>query len=106
MSLRLDGVEVADEALVSIVRGAVASVDGARLDRPSRISRVLPGRRGAVDWRVEGGALAVGVDLAVAYGVVLPDVARRVRRQVADDVSGMTGMPVRSVDVTVTGLDS
>jgi uncharacterized alkaline shock family protein YloU len=105
MSLRLDGAVVADEALVSMVRGAVASVEGARLDRPSRIARVLPGRRGAVDWRVERGALALGVDLAVTYGAVLPDVARRVRRQVADDVSAMTGMSVRCVDVTVTGLD-
>ena len=30
----------------TIVRGAVASVSGARLDAPGRVSRVLPGRRG------------------------------------------------------------
>ena len=51
MSVRLGGATVADEAIVSMVRGAVAGVPGARLDPPGRVSRVLPGRRGPVEWR-------------------------------------------------------
>ena len=106
MSVRLESATVADEALVSMVRGAVAAVDGVRLDRPSRIARVLPGRRGAVEWQLEGGgAISFDVDISVTYGTVLPDVARRVRESVAGAVSGMTGLRVSAVDVTVTTLD-
>ena len=105
MSVRLPGATVADEALVSIVRGAVSQVEGARLDRPSRIARVLPGRRGAVEWQVEGDGIRFDVDVAATYGPVLPDLARRVRTSVAAAVESMTGLPVRVVDVTVTSLD-
>jgi uncharacterized alkaline shock family protein YloU len=105
VSVRLEAATVADEALVSMVRGAVAAVEGARLDRPSRIARVLPGRRGAVEWQLDGGAISFDVDVSVTYGAVLPDVARRVRESVAGAVSGMTGLRVSAVDVTVTTLD-
>jgi len=106
MSLRLPGALVSDEAVVSMVRGAVSSIEGARLDRPGRIARVLPGRGDAVEWRLEHGALLLDLDVAVAYGSVLPDIARRVREQVAADVGSMTGLRVVAVDVTVTGLDA
>jgi uncharacterized alkaline shock family protein YloU len=105
MSLKLPGAVLADEAVVSIVRGAVASVEGARLDRPGRIARVLPGRGDAVAWRLDRGALVLDLDVAVAYGSVLPDVARQVRERVAAEVGAMTGLRIRAVDVTVTGLD-
>ena len=105
MSVRLGRVLVSDEALVSIVRGAVSSVEGARLDRPSRIARVLPGRRGAVEWQLEGDAVTFDVDVAAGFGTVLPEMARRVRTSVAASVEAMTGLRVRGVDVTVTGLD-
>ena len=60
MPLRLGTATVADEALETIVRGAVASVSGARLDAPGRVARVLPGRRGPVADRSQTGARAGG----------------------------------------------
>ncbi len=51
-------------------------------------------------WRVR-----LDVDLAVGYGTVIPTAAEGVRRRVAEAVTQMTGLEVRSVDVTVTGLD-
>ena len=53
MSVQLANATIADEALVSIVRGAVGRVEGVRLDQPGRVSRVLPGRRGAVSWELD-----------------------------------------------------
>ncbi|MFI5048662.1 MAG: Asp23/Gls24 family envelope stress response protein, partial [Gaiellales bacterium] len=88
-----------------IVRGAVATIEGARLDRPSRIARVLPGRRGAVEWRTDGDGIRFDVDVAVVYGLPLPGTAERVRGSVASAIGSMTGLHVRAVDVTVTGLD-
>ena len=75
MSVRLGTTTVADEAIVSIVRGAVAGVPGARLDLPGRVSRVLP------------------------------RIAESVRDAVSEHVAGMTGLQVRVVDVTVTAID-
>ena len=62
MSVRLGGATVADEAIVSIVRGAVAGVPGARLDLPGRVSRVIPGRRGPVEWTVKGRTIEIQGD--------------------------------------------
>ncbi len=103
--IRIGAAQVADEAIDSIVRGAVSQVPGARLESPGRVSRVLPGRRGPVEWSVTGGAAALAVEVVAGYGVVLPDVAAAVRGAIADAVTGMTGLQVRSVDVTVTGID-
>jgi uncharacterized alkaline shock family protein YloU len=105
MSVRLEGALIADEALVAIVRGAVSHVEGVRLDRPGRVSRVLPGRRDAVSWELGDGGAAFDVDVAAAYGVALPRAAADVRREVATAVFAMTGLRVRSVDVTVTGVE-
>jgi uncharacterized alkaline shock family protein YloU len=105
VSVRLDNAVLADEAIVSIVRGAIAQVDGVRLDRPGRVSRVLPGRRDAVSWEMGERGATFDVDVAAGYGVVLPRAAAEVRRCVAEAVATMTGIAVASVDVTVTGVE-
>ena len=99
--VRFGDVGVSDDALLAIVRGAVGGVDGASLDTPGRVARVLPGRRGPVEWRVEGRSIRVSVDVTAAYGRVLPDVARAVQAAIADAIATMTGLAVRAVDVTV-----
>jgi uncharacterized alkaline shock family protein YloU len=105
VSVRLEGAVISDEALVSIVRGAVSQVAGVRLDRPGRVSRVLPGRRDAVSWELGESGAAFDVDVAAGYGVPLPRAAADVRREVSTAVFAMTGLRVRSVDVTVTGVE-
>ncbi len=84
----------------------MARVEGARLDSPGRVSRVLPGRRGPVEWTLTGRVVAFDVDVAAS---LRPGAARIGRRRCASawptHVGVMTGLQVRSVDVTVTGLD-
>jgi len=87
-------VSVTEAALGQIVAQAVESVEGARLRK---------GRRRLV-LEVEGGHARAEIELAVAYGHVLPDVARRVQRQVADALGTMCGVVVDSVDVSVEEL--
>jgi len=103
--VRLGAAAVADDALHSIVRGAVATVRGARLEQGGRVSRVIPGRRQGVGWRVDGGAIRVEVDVAAAYGEPLPALARGVQRAISDALTAMTGLDVRAVDVTVAAVD-
>ena len=96
---------VADDALLAIVEGAVAQIDGARIDRPGRVTRVLPGRRGGIEWQRDGGSLRIQVDVVARYGRVLPDLADEVKRAVAAAVAGMTGLEVRAVDVHISGVE-
>jgi len=102
--IRVGQATVSDQAVVAIVRGAVELVPGARLDTPGRVSRVLPGRRGPVEWAVSDDAASFDVDIVAVHGSVLPELGARVRESVAEHVGRMTGLQVRTVDVTVTGV--
>jgi len=88
-------VSLSDGALAQIVTQAVESVEGARLRRGRR--------RAAVE--IAAGHAHAELELAVAYGQVLPDVARAVQERVTDALAGMCGVVVDAVDVSVEELD-
>ncbi|HKT45397.1 MAG TPA: Asp23/Gls24 family envelope stress response protein [Gaiellaceae bacterium] len=89
------GVRVTDGALTQIVVRAAEAVDGARVRRPRRKVAVA----------IEGGRARVELELAVAYGKVLPDVARGVQSEVADALARMCDVAVDAVDVSVEELE-
>jgi len=86
-------VTITDAALHQIVVQAVESVDGARL------------RRRHTEIAIEPTGARVQLELAIAFGRVLPDVARSVQEQVASALGTMCGVTVTSVDVSVEELD-
>jgi uncharacterized alkaline shock family protein YloU len=88
-------VRVSETALTEIVRRAVASVDGARLRK---------GRR-RLGVELEGGRARAELQLAVAYGRVLPEVSAAVQERVADALALMCDVEVEAVHVTVEELD-
>jgi uncharacterized alkaline shock family protein YloU len=95
--LQTDGgsVRVSEAALTEIVRRAVSSVDGARLRK---------GRR-RLGVELDDGRARAELQLAVAYGHVLPDVAAAVQERVAEVLERMCEVEVESVHVTVEELD-
>jgi uncharacterized alkaline shock family protein YloU len=54
---------------------------------------------------LDGRRARVELELAVAYGKVLPDVAQDVQVRVTDSLTQMCGVEVAAVDVTVEELD-
>jgi uncharacterized alkaline shock family protein YloU len=88
-------VRVSEAALTEIVRRAVSSVGGARL-RKGR-------RRLGVD--LEDGRARAELQLAIAYGCVLPEVSAAVQERVADALARMFDVQVEAVHVTVEELD-
>ena len=86
---------VSEAALNEVVRRVVESVDGVRL-RKGR-------RRLGVEF--EGGRARAELQLAVAYGRVLPEVCGLVQERVADALGRMFDVEVDSVDVTVEQLE-
>jgi len=88
------GVRVTDAALTQIVVQAAQAVDGARVRRPRR----------HLDVALADGEARVSLELAVAYGRVLPEVARDVQQRVADALGTMCAVTVIAVDVSVEEL--
>ncbi|MGH2971905.1 MAG: Asp23/Gls24 family envelope stress response protein [Gaiellaceae bacterium] len=86
--------KVTDGALTQIVVRAAEAVEGARVRRPRRKVAVA----------IENGRARVDLELAVAYGKVLPDVAQHVQREVADALTQMCDVTVDAVDVSVEEL--
>jgi uncharacterized alkaline shock family protein YloU len=103
MSVRLDGdggsVTISDAVLSEIVLQAVEVVDGARVRRALR----LPRRH--LEVEVEGGRARVELELAVRYGIVLPEAARDVQARVADALATMVDLDVEAVDVSIEELE-
>ncbi|HEY2541932.1 MAG TPA: Asp23/Gls24 family envelope stress response protein [Gaiellaceae bacterium] len=89
------GVKVTDGALTQMVVRAAEAVDGVRVRRPRR----------KVEVTIDDGHARVDLELAVAYGKVLPDVARDVQREVADAIARMCAVSVDAVDVSVEELE-
>ena len=88
-------VRLSEVALTEIVRQAVASVDGARLRK---------GRR-RLGVELQDGRARAELQLAVAYGRVLPEVAGAVQERVADALVRMCDVEVEAVHVIVEELD-
>ena len=88
-------VRVSEAALTEIVRRAVSSVDGARLCK---------GRR-RLGLELQDGRARAELQLAVAYGRVLPEVSAAVQERVADALACMCDVEVEAVDVTVEELE-
>jgi uncharacterized alkaline shock family protein YloU len=84
-------VVVSAGALAKIVVRAAESVDGVRVRRARRRLAVA----------LDAGRARVELELAVRFGVVLPDAALSVQREVADALSTMCGVEVEAVDVAV-----
>jgi uncharacterized alkaline shock family protein YloU len=88
-------IEVTPGALAQIVQQAAESVEGARVRRP---------RRG-LDVRVDDGHVRVELELAVRFGIVLPDLARDVQARVAEALGTMVALEVEAVDVSIEELE-
>jgi uncharacterized alkaline shock family protein YloU len=88
-------ITVTDAVLASIVVQSAESVEGARVRRARR----------KVDIELDGKRARGELELAVAYGKVLPALANDVQLRVTDALTQMCGLDVSAVDVTVEELE-
>jgi len=95
--MRTEGgtITVTDGTLTQIIVQAAEGVEGARVRRTRR----------KLTLEIEDARARVELELAVAYGRVLPDVAHEVQTQVSAALARMCGLDVHAVDVTVEELD-
>jgi uncharacterized alkaline shock family protein YloU len=105
---------IADEVVAKIAGMAAREISGVH-DFGTGAARTLgaiKGRLGAEDGITRGISVEVGelqaaadVDLVVEYGVVIPDLASAVRRNVIDAVEHMCGLEVTEVNVAVEDVN-
>ncbi|MEX2212256.1 MAG: Asp23/Gls24 family envelope stress response protein [Gaiellaceae bacterium] len=81
-------VTISPDVVVRVVQRSAEQVDGVKVQR--RGVEVDPGR--------------VSIELAVRYGLVLPEVAHDVQQRVVESLRAMCGLDVE-VDVTVEELN-
>ena len=105
---------VNDEVFADIALAALQKVDDViRQERKgtfSGLSRLLTGKFASrinvekSDAEDAPGTVSFDLRLVVSYGVVIPDVALKVREAVIKDVTTLTGYKVDRVDITVEKL--
>ena len=88
------GIRVTESALTQIVVRSAEQVEGVRVRRPRR----------HLDVQIGDGSARVALELAVAYGRVLPDAAREVQERVAAALGTMCEVTVTGVDVSIEEL--
>lgn len=99
--------EIAQDVLFGIAQLALDRVDGIRsVAPPTRVGEILGGRRAkGIQIQRDGSDLTVDLIVAVDYGAEIPVVARQAQREIREAVASMTGLVVRSVNVTVDSID-
>ena len=105
-------VEVHNDVLTCIVEHEAVRVDGVagfaqrHGDRlPRRLSIAGGSRRGAKVRVDENGRIFIDLHVLVRYGVVIPEVARRVQESVMEALRTMTQASVAEINVHVDGID-
>ena len=88
-------ITITPAALTQVVVAAAEQVEGARVRRP---------RRG-LDITVDDDRATVGLELALRYGVVVPQAAQDVQRHVATAIARFCAVDAVTVDVSVEELD-
>ena len=103
-------IKIHDNVLAALVSRAVMSVEGISRLAGSSIIDNLAGMVGSHSRAIEiikeaDGNLRIVVKVNVYFGMVIPEVAVAVQRQVIEQVESAAGVSVSAVDVVVQQLD-
>lgn len=98
-------INIAEDVVAAIVMDAVKEIEGVG----TMSAQGTPEGRGkkavrGVRVEKEGDGISVDVNLMARYGFAIPEVAKKVQENVTNAVGGMTGFPVKEVNVHVGGI--
>ncbi len=99
--------DISQDVLYGIAQLALEQVQGlVPASPPARMGELLTGRRTkGIALERAGDELTINLNVHVRYGLEIPKVAAAAQRSVREAVASMTGMSVRSVNVTVEKID-
>lgn len=98
-------INIAEDVVAAIVADAIREIEGVGA-MSQNVTEQLSGKKAVRGVRVEeeGEAVVIDLYLMVRYGYAIPEVARKVQESVSGAVGGMTGFPVKVVNVHVGGI--
>ena len=98
-------IHIAEDVVAAIVADAVKEIEGVGA-MSQNVAEQLSGKKAVRGVRVEkvDDAIAIDLYLMARYGYAIPEVAQQVQAKVSDAVGGMTGFPVKEVNVHVGGI--
>jgi uncharacterized alkaline shock family protein YloU len=113
MEMNIPGVTtIADGVVASIVGTAVQEIEGVHALGASSIRRTVIERLGRAERRTRGVDLQVGskeavidLDLRLIYGFNIPQLAAKVRQNIADKLLKLCGLVTKEVNINVVGLE-
>ena len=106
-------INISEEVIAAIAVGAVREVEGVSgmmTNLGGSVSDLLNNKKNAqkgaksVKIDMTGAALVLEMDLTVAYGHPIPEVAENAQKAVIAAVEAMTGCDVESVNIHVGGI--
>jgi uncharacterized alkaline shock family protein YloU len=69
------------------------------------VGEILAGKRlKGINVTRDPAGVTVDISVNIDYGLVIPDLAKKVQRVVAENVEVMTGLSVKAVNVTVQSV--
>lgn len=98
-------VNIAEDVISAIVVDSVKDVEGVGCISQNTGEQVS-GKKAVRGVRVDkvDDAIVIDLFLMVRYGFAIPEVAHKVQETVTNAVGGMTGFPVKEVNVHVGGI--
>lgn len=97
-------VKIAEDVIVKIAQTSACEVEGvAKIYPRLNGSRGIKNNKGVILVAAEDG-LDITVQIAVLRNYKIIDVSQKVQEHVAESVNTMTGIDIKSVNVTVTGI--
>ena len=98
-------INIAEDVVAAIVADAVKEIEGVGA-MSQNVTEQLSGKKAVRGVRVErdGDELVIDLYLMARYGFAIPEVAQQVQESVSNAVGGMTGFPVKDVNVHVGGI--
>jgi len=102
-------IHIAEDVVAAIVADTVSQIEGVGAmsqNVTQNVTDQLAGKKSVRGVRVTGkdDVIVIDVYLMVRYGYAIPELAEKVQQNVMSAVSGMTGFPVREVNVHVGGI--
>ncbi len=99
-------INIAEDVVSAIVADAVKEIEGVGA-MSQNVTEQLSGKKAVRGVRVERTAedeLVIDLYLMARYGFAIPEVAQQAQEAVSNAVGGMTGFPVKEVNVHVGGI--
>ena len=105
-------VKVHESVIASIIRKAACSVDGViRLAGNTLVDNIAEfvGSRKVMDRSISiemgDNAVSIEIQVVLAFGCSIPEVAKNIQETVIDEITRITGMQVTQINVVVMDLE-